>query len=85
MIKFLYGLIRPICPQCAGKGGFTNYYGDDWSGCSVCNPEEDNEEPVTRVWRWRWWAHLYEMRQLDKWVDRQIAEDEDDGKRTLSK
>lgn len=76
MIKFLYGLIRPICPQCRGQGGFKNYYGDDWSGCHCCNPEEDNEDTITRVWRWRWWAYLHEMRQLDKWVDKQMRAEE---------
>lgn len=67
-------IFRPVCPQCDGSGGSEGYYGGDWTGCSCCNPEEDREEPVTRIWFWQVWRHRYEIWQRDRWVDRQIKD-----------
>jgi hypothetical protein len=76
LLRQLYNLIRPICPHCQGSGGFNNYWGDDWDGCSCCNPEENREEAVIRIWFWQWWRFRYERRQEGQWTDRQIAEEE---------
>jgi hypothetical protein len=59
----LFDFIRPVCPHCAGKGGFVDgYYEPEFYGCRCCNEDESREEPVTRVWRWRWWLF-----RLDQW------------------
>ena len=75
MIEFFRDLIRPICPHCKGSGGNEGYYGGDWTGCSLCNPQEDREEPIVRVWFWQIWRHYYDMWKLDRWVTRQIEAD----------
>lgn len=76
MLSRLADLIRPICPCCEGKGGFMDgYYEPEFSGCRCCNPDEDCDDEITRVWRWQWWmfrlAEWREMRRLDKWIDQQ--------------
>ncbi len=76
MLKRIMDILHPICPQCDGTGGSEGYYGGDWTGCFCCNQNEDREEPIVRIWFWQVWRHHYEMWKLNRWVDRQIAEDE---------
>jgi hypothetical protein len=81
MIKFIHDIMRPVCPRCDGSGGsegyYGGYYGGDWTGCSLCNPNEDREETIVRIWFWRIWLHRIEMWRLDRWVDRQIKADKE--------
>jgi hypothetical protein len=76
MLDRLRKIIRPDCPNCNGAGGFmSGYYEPEFSGCRCCNPDEGNEDDITRVWRWRWWIFRFrewrEMRRLDRWIDQQ--------------
>lgn len=77
MISALRNLIRPVCPNCDGKGGHMDgYYQPEFSECDCCNPMGDNEQEPTRVWRWRWWQHrVWLWREERRW-DRMIAEGE---------
>lgn len=75
----LLDLIRPVCPACNGNGGhMSGYYEPEFSGCECCNPDEDNEDDITRVWRWHWWLYRFriwrEERRLDRWIEKQERE-----------
>lgn len=80
MIAWLRGLIRPICPRCDGEGGGSSYWGDDWSGCSLCNPEETREEVVVRIWFWQVWQDRINNWRRDRWVDREVEKMRREGK-----
>ena len=75
MWQRLRDLIYPVCPQCDGAGGSEGYFGGDWTGCFCCNPDEDREEPIVRIWFWQVWRNRYNLWQLDRWVDSQIESD----------
>lgn len=75
LVHIIQNIIRPICPHCDGTGGFNDYYGGDWSGCSCCNSNEDREEPIIRIWFWQVWRHRYELWKLDRWVTQQVEKD----------
>jgi hypothetical protein len=68
-------LMRPVCGFCDGRGGFTSgYYEPEWSGCPCCDPKEERmDEPVTRVWRWQWWAFRFREWRHDRWIEKQMA------------
>jgi hypothetical protein len=69
MLKWLYGLIRPVCPHCDGKGGaVSGYYEPEWSGCRCCDPDEARiDEPVpVRVWRWHLWRYWLDQRRDER-------------------
>lgn len=74
----LTNLVRPPCPHCDGKGGFMDgYYEPEFSGCPCCNPDEENEDVPTRVWRFNWWVFRFrfwlENYRIDRWIDREVA------------
>lgn len=78
MLKWLYGLVRPICPDCDGSGGgMSGYYQPEFYGCRCCNEDEDNEDEVTRVWRWQWWAYRIEQWKHDRWIERHMMSQEE--------
>lgn len=75
MIVWLRNLIRPVCQCCDGKGHHQAYYEPEYYGCRCCNPNEDREEPVTRVWFWQaWWQRFDDWRE-ERRIDRLIRED----------
>jgi hypothetical protein len=76
MLSLIRNVVHPVCPSCNGSGGSEGYYGGDWTGCLCCNPNEDREEPVVRIWFWQVWRYRYDMWKLDRWVDRQIEADQ---------
>jgi hypothetical protein len=70
-------VLHPVCPHCLGEGGhMSGYYEPEFYGCRCCNPDEENENNPTRVWRWKWWVfQLSEWRaarRMDKWVDSEV-------------
>ncbi len=80
---WLYDLVRPVCWHCNGRGGFMDgYFEPEFSGCQCCNPDEENEDKITRVWRWRWWIFRYKMWRADRWIDKQMAKIEREEKGT---
>lgn len=81
ILSSIYNLIRPICPLCGGTGGaISGYYEPEWSECRLCNPDDEREEKIIRIWFWDIWRHNQEMRELDKWCEeasqRMLQEDE---------
>ena len=75
MLKWLLGLIYPVCPACDGEGGATTgYYEPEFSECECCNWWLYNEAKVTRVWRWWWWLHRYREWQAERHLDKQIEQ-----------
>jgi hypothetical protein len=76
-VRWLWDLVHPICPWCQGEGGGTDYWGE-WSGCYLCNPEEDREEKVVRIWFWEIWRQWYRDWKLNRWVDQQIAKEKEE-------
>jgi hypothetical protein len=77
MLNYIRDLVRPICPHCAGKGGFMEgYYEQEFYGCRCCNPDEDNDEDPTRVRRWHSWMFRFsewrDAKRIDRWIDQQM-------------
>lgn len=72
LLNRMRSVFHPVCAACGGEGGSSGYYGDDWCGCYVCNPNEDNEDAVTRVWPWRLLYMKYQDWKMNRWVDQQV-------------
>jgi hypothetical protein len=76
LLHWIWSVVYSVCPNCKGEGWFVDYFGEG-TGCRLCNPDEDREEPITRVWFWKIWRQRYRDWQMDRWVDQQVAKDKD--------
>jgi hypothetical protein len=71
----LLSTIKPICPFCNGNGGaMSGYWQPEFDACECCNPNDDHEEEIVRVWRWRIWLHRFEIWRENRIFDRMIRD-----------